>query len=214
MYSLQITRGMLNALNAIKHTSTHAGNVLEQLIYVPANEVCRMLVCYTNYKHTYKWTRDMLNTSHVHCVRTHTTKCLITISHLLYLLLLHMYVCTKYMQARCLCTWCVPFVVAGGDINYSAFIQAIDEEYTAQVYETEQKMEGVSLHAKDGADGSGVGGGAEEGARPGQVDVDMMVERIREHVDVNRIRVRGRGGEGRGGEVVKVEARNAVCVCT
>ena len=105
-------------------------------------------------------------------------------------------------------------MVAGGDINYSAFIQAIDEEYTAQVYETEQKMEGVSLHAKDGADGSGVGGGAEEGARPGQVDVDMMVERIREHVDVNRIRVRGRGGEGRGGDVVKVEARNAVCVCT
>ena len=139
---------------------------------------------------------------YVHCVRTHTTKCLNTISHLLYLLLLHMYVCTKYMQARCLCTCCVSFVVAGGDINYSAFIQAIDEEYTAQVYETEQKMEGVSLHAKDGADGSGVGGAVEEGMGPGQVDVDMMVERIREHVDINRIRVRGgegTKGEGRGG---------------
>ena len=101
------------------------------------------------------------------------------------------------MQARCRCTCCVSFVGAGGDINYSAFIQAIDEEYTAQVYETEQKMEGVSLHAKNGA-----GGGVEEGAGPGQVDVDMMVERIREHVDVNRIRVRGgRGGEeDRGGQ--------------
>ena len=113
---------------------------------------------------------------------------------------LGVYVCT-YVR-----TCCESFVVAGGDVNYSAFIQAIDEEYTAQVYETEQKMEeGLSLQAKDGAGGSGVGGGAEEGAGPGQVDIDMMVERIREHVDVNRIRVRGgegweeggmRGGEG------------------
>ena len=87
---------------------------------------------------------------------------------------------------------CVSCVVAGGDINYSAFIQAIDEEYTAQVYETEQKMEGVSHHTKDGA--------GEEGEGPGQVDVDMMVERIREHVDVNRIRVRWRGGEKGGNE--------------
>ena len=72
MYSLQITRGMLNALNAIKHTSTHTGNVLEQLIYVPVNEVRLMLVCYTNYAHTYKWTRDMLNASHVRTLRSNT----------------------------------------------------------------------------------------------------------------------------------------------
>ena len=55
-------------------------------------------------------------------------------------------------------------------------------------------MEGTSLRTQDGTGGSVVGGGGEEGAGPGQVDVDMMVERIREHVDVNRIRVRGGGG--------------------
>ena len=55
-------------------------------------------------------------------------------------------------------------------------------------------MEGTSLRTQDGTGGSVVGGGGEEGAGQGQVDVDMMVERIREHVDINRIRVRGGGG--------------------
>ena len=45
-------------------------------------------------------------------------------------------------------------VLAGGDINYSAFIQAIDEEYTAQVLETEHKMEGTSLRTQDGIGGT------------------------------------------------------------
>ena len=84
--------------------------------------------------------------------------------------------------------------LAVGDINYSAFIQAIDDEYTAQVIEVEHKLEGTALSAKEGVGGSGEG-------VCGQVDVDMLVGRIREHVDINRIRVR------RGGKVVKGEGK-------
>jgi Ca2+-binding EF-hand superfamily protein len=69
----------------------------------------------------------------------------------------------------------------GGDINYSAFIQAIDGEYTGQVYEEEKPVGMVPPLDHDDDQCKMVD--------TSMVDVHLLVARIREFVEVNRIRV-------------------------
>ena len=77
-------------------------------------------------------------------------------------------------------------VYVGGDMNYSAFIQAIDEEYTGQVVEAKVDLQDL-VNTKEKKNEE------EETARmellKTQVNVSLLLDRIREHVETNRIRV-------------------------
>lgn len=70
----------------------------------------------------------------------------------------------------------------GGDVNYSAFIQAVDEEYTGQIVEVEEGGEGK--------EGGTLRDPASQSlkAPPRPVSVEELTARLQEHVYINRIR--------------------------
>ena len=69
----------------------------------------------------------------------------------------------------------------GGDVNYSAFIQAIDDEYTGQVYEDEKPLAEMAPITHNGNEPKPVD--------TSTIDIPLLVARIKEFVEVNRIRV-------------------------
>ena len=69
----------------------------------------------------------------------------------------------------------------GGDVNYSAFIQAIDDEYTGQVYEGEKPLAEMAPISSSGNEPKPV--------HTSTVNVPLLVARIKEFVEVNRVRV-------------------------
>jgi Ca2+-binding EF-hand superfamily protein len=63
----------------------------------------------------------------------------------------------------------------GGDVNYPAFIQAIDEEYTGQTKQTEPEEPSAAV-------------GSSAIPSPEPVDLPLLLSRLRDYVRVNRIR--------------------------